>query len=242
MFDGPAAARPGCGRDIQIGRQFAGDGSAMPGMAAVRHPGSIAQTGLARNGLSLRQNTRGGMSCPPSEKRTPPFVFQPKALGGLSAGPLAGGQGRSRAAVARHAPALRACQRSGRLNAKHPWMGRRISGFWRSDGSFSGGLLPVCCKSDVLVKLRAALKTQQIQPHAPQPTAVLLSGHRLLSPVSPLPAVSVSASAVEPRGDHCQEKSGKTEPPIDASSANSLAATAHLLLNGLEILALAPPR
>jgi hypothetical protein len=89
-------------------------------MAAVRHPGSIAQTGLARNSPSIRHNTRSGMSSPPSEKRTPPFVFQPKALGGLSAGPLAGGQGRSRAAVARHAPALRACQRSGKLNAKPP--------------------------------------------------------------------------------------------------------------------------
>ena len=80
MFDGPAAARPGCGRDIQIGRQFAGDGSAMPGMAAVRHPGSIAQTGLARNSLSLRQNTRGGLTRPPQKNERPRSFFNRRRL------------------------------------------------------------------------------------------------------------------------------------------------------------------
>jgi hypothetical protein len=48
------------------------------------------------------------------------------------------------------------------------------------DGALSGCLLDIFCEGAALCKLRAALKTQQNQPHAPQPTAVLLSGHRLL--------------------------------------------------------------
>jgi hypothetical protein len=55
------------------------------------------------------------------------------------------------------------------------------------DGAFSGCLLDVFREAAALIKLRAALKTQQNQPHAPQPTAVLLSGHRLLLPADPPP-------------------------------------------------------
>ncbi len=55
------------------------------------------------------------------------------------------------------------------------------------DGTFSGCLLDVFREAAALIKLRAALKTQQNQPHAPQPTAVLLSGHRLLCPADSPP-------------------------------------------------------
>jgi hypothetical protein len=53
------------------------------------------------------------------------------------------------------------------------------------DGAFSGCLLDVFREAAALRKYRAALKTQQNQPHAPQPTAVLLSGHRPLCPADP---------------------------------------------------------
>jgi hypothetical protein len=56
-----------------------------------------------------------------------------------------------------------------------------------ADGAFSGCLLDVSCETAALIKLRAALKTQQNQPHAPQPTAVLLSGHHLPCPADPPP-------------------------------------------------------
>jgi hypothetical protein len=55
------------------------------------------------------------------------------------------------------------------------------------DGALSGCLLDVFCEGATLCKLQAAVKTQQNQPHAPQPTAVLLSGHRLLCPADPSP-------------------------------------------------------
>jgi hypothetical protein len=55
------------------------------------------------------------------------------------------------------------------------------------DGAFSRCFLDVSREAAALCKLRAALKTQQNQPHAPQPTAVLLSGHRLLCPADPPP-------------------------------------------------------
>jgi hypothetical protein len=62
-----------------------------------------------------------------------------------------------------------------------------------ADGALSGFLLDVFCEAAALCKLRAALKTQQNQPHAPQPTAVLLSGHRLLFPGDPPPPPTKAA-------------------------------------------------
>jgi hypothetical protein len=49
-------------------------------MAAVRHPGSIAQTGLAWNGLSLRHNTRGGLIRPPQKNERPRSFFNRRRL------------------------------------------------------------------------------------------------------------------------------------------------------------------
>jgi hypothetical protein len=54
-------------------------------------------------------------------------------------------------------------------------------------------LLDIFSEAAALRKLRVALKTQQNQPHAPQPTAVLLSGNRLLFPGDPPPPPTKTA-------------------------------------------------
>jgi len=87
------------------------------------------------------------------------------------------------------------------------------------DGAFTVEIIATFDGSAVLAKFRAALKTKSNQPHAPQPTAVLLSGNRF-APRFPDLGFTCGPGTTRFRGYSRPNKTGKGAPPIYGYSIN----------------------
>ena len=107
----------------------------------------------------------------------------------------------------------------------------RISPAAPGDGAFILELIGVFDGSAVMAQIRAALKTKSNQPHAPQPTAVLLSGSRVPSRFPALrpifcPGIVRSCNHNRPK------KTDKSAPPIYCRCAPFLRSTGDECVTG----------